>query len=62
MPMTTSAEAQKRWDKEIFEKAKEIDPDDERDWFDMAYGFFLALGFESETASDMAWQAKGVGV
>ncbi len=34
-----------RFRKEICKKHKQIDKDSERNWFDLSYGFFLALKF-----------------
>lgn len=33
---------------------KNVDPDDECDWFDLAYGFFLGMGLEPEHALNVA--------
>lgn len=57
----TKAAAQAKWNEIVHDRSDEVDPDDERDWFDMALGFFLALGFDVETAYELADQAKGVG-
>ena len=37
---------------------QEVDPDGEYDWWDMAFGFFMGLGFEPDDAADLANNAK----
>ena len=39
---------------EVFDKAKIIDPEDEEDWFSMAFGYFLANGIEIPRAYELA--------
>lgn len=41
----TLEEAKKKFHKEVVDKASEVDPDNERYWTDLAYGYLLALGF-----------------
>jgi hypothetical protein len=50
----TREEAVKQWHEKVVDRPDAVDPDGERDWWDLAYGFFLALGFDVETAQDMA--------
>ncbi len=38
----------------VASRPSEVDPDDIRDWYDMAYGFFLALGLNPERADELA--------
>lgn len=46
-----------QWRKQVDSRPEQIDPNDVRDWYDMAYGFFLALGFDPETADELAIDA-----
>lgn len=46
-----------RWRHEVFECAQEVDPDDARDWSDMAFGYFLARGYDPEGAEALADEA-----
>ena len=57
----TREEAQALWVQRVSSRARRIDPDDSIDWYDMAFGFFLALGFKPREAHEMANVAKGVG-
>lgn len=50
----TREEACKRFRDRVNDREQEVDPEQERDWFDLAYGFFLALDFEPSAASSMA--------
>lgn len=34
-----------RWHDDVYLRAKSTDPNSERDWYDMAVGFFLGAGF-----------------
>ncbi len=40
--------------KNIYDRSSEIDPHDERDWYCMAYGWFLAKGASVEEAHRLA--------
>lgn len=42
----------------VYDRAEEVDADQERDWFDLAYGFALALDVEPEEAYEWASQAR----
>ena len=35
-------------------KSRDIDPDDEQDWFSLTLGFFLAKGLSAEEAHDLS--------
>jgi hypothetical protein len=52
--------ALEKWEKLVYDRASTVDEQDERDWYDMAYGFFLALGFDVEDAHALACVARGV--
>jgi hypothetical protein len=39
----------------IWDRAKDVDPSDQYDWFSMAYGFFIACGFSLEDAANLAY-------
>jgi len=43
-----------RFKKEICKKSKQIDKNSERDWFDLSYGFFLALKFNQKDAERLS--------
>jgi hypothetical protein len=58
----TSEQALKQFHEKIFNNAEEIDPDHDRDWFDLAFGYFLALEFDIDTALEMADSACTGGV
>ncbi len=47
----------KKFKEEVYDRAKEIDPENERDWFDMAYGYFLGNGVDRDTAFDLALES-----
>jgi len=40
------------WRDEVFGRADSIDPDGDRDWEDMAYGYALGNGFTPDEAFD----------
>lgn len=44
-------EAIEKWKELVYNKADEIDPDQECDWWDLALGFFLAREFSIEEAT-----------
>jgi hypothetical protein len=44
----------KRWKAEVVARAEEVDPDDERDWYDMAVGFFLGAGLPIDASVEHA--------
>ena len=56
--MKTDEEAQRLWEENVYDRAEEVDPDGEYDWWDMAFGFFMGLGFEPDDAADLANNAK----
>lgn len=43
---------------EIIDRALEIDPMGERDWFDLAYGYFLGLHKTPDSAYDLALELQ----
>ena len=51
-------EALEKFKTEICNRSKEVDPESERDWYCMSYGFFLALGLSIEDAEDAACKAR----
>ena len=56
-PVTLSARDEaliQRWIEEVYSYADVIDPDHERDWYDMAIGFFLGARY-TEAHSDFAY-------
>lgn len=42
------------WYDFVYVKEAEVDPDKERDWFDLAYGYMLARDHEPERAMELA--------
>ena len=40
--------------KDCGDQAKTIDPDEERDWYALSLGYFLAKGLNIEDATDLA--------
>ncbi len=50
------------WRTEVNEKASKVDPDDEHDWFDLAYGFFLGKGLRPARAKELAVEAQRRGL
>ena len=56
--MKTNKDFLEEFKVEICDKSSEIDPDAERDWFDLSYGFFLARGATVEQAIDLAIEAR----
>lgn len=42
------------WRNDVLDKSESIDPDGERDWFDLCYGFFLALIPDPDRAMELA--------
>ncbi len=42
------------WKKNVFDKAKEIDNNDEQDWYSLALGFALGKGRNPEEAHNFA--------
>lgn len=49
--MVTKKYALEKFKKEVCENSKEIDPNEEYDWYSLSLGFFLALGANVEDAS-----------
>ena len=47
-----------RFQREVCERATDIDPHGDRDWYSMSYGFFLAVGLDPEEATRCALEAK----
>ena len=49
-----------KFKKKVCERSSEIDPDNERDWFCLSYGFFLALclDHDPEVAYKLANEAN----
>lgn len=52
----TTKQAREAWIRDVYERAKEIDPEEERDWYDLAIGFFLGCGLTSKRATELAVQ------
>ena len=50
----TDEEMVQAWKDRIYSKSDEIDPESERYWFDLAYGFFLGLGADAAKAYGLA--------
>ncbi len=44
--------------KEVCERAKEVDPQEELDWYALSIGFFLAKGATLEEAEKLAVEAR----
>ena len=42
-----------RWKERVKDKVREIDPDDQFDWYDLCMGFYLGNGFEPERAREL---------
>jgi hypothetical protein len=59
--MLDEAQAKMRWRQWVYD-VDVIDPDDERDWFDMAYGFMLALEFQADDAMRLACELLAEGL
>jgi hypothetical protein len=47
-----------KWKSVVYDRAAEIDPDDEHDWHSMALGFFLAYGLSPDSANSLATYAR----
>lgn len=54
----SETDAQNEWTRLVYDKAKEVDPNDDHDWFDLAYGFFMGLGFDPSKAFQLALDAE----
>ena len=48
-------EATKLFKEKIWDQASTIDPDDDHKWESLAFGFFIALGFEPPDAKSLAY-------
>lgn len=48
----------KAWVANVFDRQHEIDPTFERDWFDMAFGFFLARGLSPDDALELTLEVE----
>ena len=46
-------EAIKLWNTRVFSQSKTLDPDNNIDWGDMAFGFFLACGYTPEESKNL---------
>ena len=42
-----------KWKEQVFDRAEEVDPNNEMDWEDLAIGFFLGLGQSVEQAEEL---------
>lgn len=51
----TRLEATRLFKEKVWDRPREIDPDDDHSWETLAYGFFLALGFEVSDAKSLAY-------
>ena len=40
--------------KDIADRAKEVDPKEERDWYDLSIGYFLAKGTSVDVATNLS--------
>ena len=43
-----------KWKERVKDRAAEVDPDAQFDWYDVCFGFFLGYGFEPDRANDLA--------
>jgi hypothetical protein len=43
---------------EVCARSQAVDPQGERDWYDLSYGFFLGLGLDPEDAHTAANEAR----
>ena len=41
-----------RWKKDVWDKQKEVDPDNELYWESLAFGYFIGLGLSIDDAYD----------
>lgn len=42
------------WKEKVYDKQKEVDPDNEHHWYSLALGFALGLGYEPKQACELA--------
>lgn len=40
--------------KEVCDRSKIVDPEEERDWYDLSFGYFLSKGLSVEDATTLA--------
>jgi len=50
------------WKKDIWDKQDEVDPGGERDWADLALGYFIGLGMSIEDAENSVREALKEGL
>ena len=50
------------WKKNVWDKQEEVDPGNERDWADLALGYFIGLGMSIEEAEDSVREASKQGL
>ena len=46
-----------KWKKDVWDKQKEVDPDNELYWSHLALGYFLGLGLSIEVAQEAVREA-----
>jgi hypothetical protein len=54
-------EAIEKW-KALFERASQVDPDNEYDWADLCLGFFLGCGLSTSEAEEARFQMLDEGL
>lgn len=51
-------ELELEWLRTVWEKAEKVDPRNERDWFDMAYGWAMGKGLTPDKALKFAIEVQ----
>jgi len=58
MKILTPSDMLDKFKLEVCAKTEDIDPDEERDWFCLSIGYFLALGAGPELSHELARTAR----
>lgn len=51
--MSTREQDKQEWIDCVYNNAESVDPNNERDWRDLAFGFFLGKGYDTQEAYDL---------
>jgi hypothetical protein len=54
----TNEEALQSFKRNVCDRAEEVDPDDQYDWFSLSMGYFLAIGCTLNQAHNLSLDAR----
>ncbi len=62
MTETIKKQAIAKWKKDVWDNAQGVDPDNEIDWGNLAFGFFMGMGFSVRDAYKLQNMAENEGL